>query len=312
MKDFSLFLVVLFVFLVSCADNQEGPSISPSVDLIEMEAEGGIGHIDFSSGDWSIDRVENVTGDSRIFGDIYSLQNEKINENVLLGLEGEGRLEAIWQNKGFVIVRNGQDKLEISLQENSSGEQFAFRIILTSANGQRTITVSQKASQGYEFKGIKYYVGEGDGDSLYWRVGSTLKFTVPNSQEIEIMPIGGVDVNSSFFFESDAPDAFVWLMADSVEVKLPANFQDGEIYYGQEKGTYTSYVQSGKSEYSDLKEIIAVSPGYSEFRSEFEMRHRILSYTLLLTNNRTGEDKTIEGKWVQIAPTGNYRVISVD
>ena len=102
------------------------------------------------------------------------------------------------------------------MQENSTGEQFGFRIILSSKKGERVITVSQKASQGYEFKEIIYSVGEGDGDSLYWRTGSRLKLTLTQSQEIEFTPIGGVDVINSYFFVSDASDAFVWLKTDSV------------------------------------------------------------------------------------------------
>ena len=312
MKNYSYFLFPVLFCLFSCIDNPETPDISPSVDQIDMEAEGGIQQVDFSSGDWKIERIENVKSDSRIFGDIYSLQNERVSENALLELEGEGRLEAIWPNKGFVITRNAQDKLEIVLQENSTGEPFGFRIILSSETGEPIISVSQKASQGYEFTEIEYYVGEEDGDSLFWKRGTTLKLTVPNSQEIEFTPIGGVDPSSSYLFTSEYPDAFVWIKSDSVAVKLPAHVQDGEIYYADEKGIYTEYLQSKLSEFTAFKETITVPSGYSEFRSEYEMRRRKLSYVLTLTNNRTGESKEIEGKIIQVAPTGNYTIFSED
>lgn len=235
-----------------------------------------------------------------------------INENVLLELEGVGRLEALWPNKGFVIGRIGLDKLEIRVQENSSGDPFEFRIILATENTERAITISQKASQGYQFKELDYFIGDGDGDSLYWKRGSTLKLTMVDSQEMEFTPIGGVDPLSSYLFRSDYNDAFVWIKSDSVEVKLPAHFQDGKIYYSDEKGIYTENLQSELSEYSNLMESITVPPGYSEFRSEYEMRRRILSYRLILTNNRTEEEKTIVGKIIQIAPTGNYKVVQVE
>jgi hypothetical protein len=312
MKYFSFSLFLVLVCLLSCTQDQEAPRISPSVDLIEMEAEGGVQPIEFTTGNWIIDRVENVISDTKIFGDIYSLQNERLHENVLLGLEDEGMLEAIWLDKGFTIVRNEQDKLEIRLNENSSGEQFGFRIILTSESDERVINVSQKASQGYEFKQIDYYLEEGDGDSLYWRNGTTMNFNIQTSQEIEFTPIGGIDVNSTYNFISEVPDAFVWLETDSVQVKIPVQFQDGEIYFAQEKGLYTAYVQSGKSDFSEIKETITVDPGYSEYRSEFEMRRRISSYSLLLINNRTKEEKTIRGKLVQIAPTGKFSIIKIN
>ncbi|WBL44228.1 hypothetical protein PBT90_05945 [Algoriphagus halophytocola] len=304
--------IVCSLILFSCIDNPEGPAISPSVDQIEMEAEGGIQQIDFSSAEWKIERIENVKSDSRIFGDIYSPENVRVSENVLLELEREGKLDAIWPNKGFSIVRSGQDMLEINLLENSSGEEFGFRVILSSESGESTITVSQKASQGYKFKEITYFVGDGDGDSLYWKRGTTLKLTVPNSQEIEFTPIGGIDPTSSYIFTSKSLDAFVWLKSDSVEVKLPAHFQDGQIYYAEDMGIYTEYLQSELSEFTNLKETITAPAGYSEFRSEYEMRRRILSYVLVLTNNRTGDEKEIEGKITLVAPTGNYEVISVE
>lgn len=312
MKNLFFYSSVSIVFLFSCVDNQEVPDISPSLEQIEMEAEGGVQQIDFSTADWKIERVENVNSDLRIFGNIYSLENERLSENVLLELEGEGKLDAIWPNKGFSIVRSGEDKLEITLEENSSGEEFGFRVILSSASGERTITVLQKASQGYEFKEIDYYVGEGEGDSLFWKRGSTLKLTVTNSQAIEFTPIGGVDPTNSYIFASDYADAFVWIASDSVAVKLPAHIQDDEIYYAEKKGIYTEYLQSELSEFTNLKETITVPPGYSEFRSEYEMRRRILSYVLVLTNNRTGEEKKIQGKITQVSPTGNYNVISVN
>ena len=312
MKNLLYFSIVSIFCLISCVEDPEGPKISPSLDQIEMEAEGGVQQIDFSSSEWRIERVENVKNDTRIFGDIYSPKNERVGENVLLGLEGEGKLDAIWPNKGFSIIRSGLDKLEITLLENSTGEEFGFRIILSSESGEKTITISQKASEGYEFSEINYYVGDGDGDSLYWNQGTTLKLTLPNSQEIEFAPIGGVDPSSSYLFSSEYADAFVWLKSDSVAVKLPAHFQDGKIYYAEEKGIYTEYLQSELSEFTNLKETLTVPSGYSEFRSEYEMIRRVLSYELILTNNRTGEEKEIQGKIIQVAPTGNYTVIQVE
>ena len=312
MKNFFFCILVSITCLLSCVEDPEARKILPSVNQIEMEAEGGVQQIDFSSGEWKIERIENVKSDSRIFGDIYSPENVRVGENVLLELEGEGKLDAIWPDKGFSIVRSGQDKLEIILMENSTGEEFGFRVILSSESGESTITVSQKTSHGYEFKEITYYVGDGDGDSLYWKRGTTLKLTVPNSQEIQFTPIGGVDPTSSYIFTSKSTDAFVWLKSDSVAVKLPAHIQDGQIYYAQEKGIYTQYLQSELSEFTNLKETLTVPAGYSEFSSEYEMRRRILSYVLVLTNNRTGEEKEIEGKIIQLSPTGEYKILSED
>ncbi|WP_425637880.1 hypothetical protein ACPUEN_00460 [Algoriphagus yeomjeoni] len=235
---------------------------------------------------------KNVQGDTRIFGDIFNLQDEKTGENVLLQLENEGRLEAIWPNKGFVVVRDTGNTLQIQLEENSSGEPFEFKLFLNSPKATRTIRVSQKVSQGNSFKQLKYYVGEGDDDSLYWEKGSTIKMDLPYRQEIEFTPIGGIDPTSSYLFSSDTPDAFVWLKSDSIAVRLPTHIQDQEVLLGEEEGIYTEYTLSELSDCTALKEKITVPAGTSQLRSEYEMRHRILSYSLLLTNNHTGDRKS--------------------
>ncbi|SFU20176.1 hypothetical protein SAMN04489724_0260 [Algoriphagus locisalis] len=310
MKKIFLSYLTVVCLLLSCTDQPEDPVISPSQDQIEVEAEGGVQQVEFTSQDWHIDKIENVQGDTRIFGDIFNLQDEKTGENILLQLENEGRLEAIWPNKGFVVVRDTGNTLQIQLEENSSGEPFEFRIFLSSPKATKTIRVSQKVSQGYSFKQLRYYVGEGDADSLYWKKGSSIKMDLPYSQEIEFTPIGGIDPTSSYLFSSDTPDAFVWLKSDSIAVRLPAHIQDQEVLLGEEEGIYTEYTQSEISDWTALKEKITVPAGTSQFRSEYEMRRRILSYRLLLTNNRTGDEKAIEGKLIQIAPTGDYRIIS--
>ncbi|UCS91664.1 hypothetical protein KZP23_12985 [Echinicola marina] len=299
----------LTVLIISCQEDTEMPSIAPSTDLIEMEAEGGHSVVNFPTGNWSISSIENTNGNNlRIFGDIYFSEDNEPKQNVLLELEGEGRLITNWTNKGFTINRSDSNSLEIILRENSTNKQFGFRILLTSDYSHAEITVMQKPSQGYSFKDINYAVDEGDGDSLYWKSGTTYQFNFQSQQEVEFQPIGGIDIHTSYSFDSKAPDAFVWTTSDSLRVKIPSHIQGQEIFFDTEKGLYSDHTQSRKSPYSEMRESIMVPSGYSELGKSLEMRKRTLSYTLVLTNNRTNEEKHIEGKWIEISPTGNYKV----
>ncbi len=308
MRYYTLPLLVFLSCLFSCAEEPDSPGIFPSSNFIEMEGEGGRELIRFSSGVWHIARVENLSGHARIVGDIYSLDNERINENVALQLEGVGRMEAIWRDKGLTITRNEENLLEVSLNENSTGEQFGFKIILESASGEEEITVSQKPSQGYEFAEIQFAIKEGDGDSLYWRKGTTYQFSVQSGNEVVISPLSGIDVGNSYYFTSEASDAFVWLKDDARYVKLPAQIQGENIYFSDREGLYTEYIQSYESEFASLTTTVSVPSGSSQFYTEYEVVKRVVSYTLLLTNNRTHEVKHIEGRLIQHKATGNYTV----
>jgi len=55
-------------------------------------------------------------------------------------------------------------------------------------------------------------------------------------------------------------------------------------------------------------ETVAIPSGNSEFSVEIQYRKWRVSYSIYLVNNRTKEEKVINGKWVELAPTGNYSI----
>ena len=55
-------------------------------------------------------------------------------------------------------------------------------------------------------------------------------------------------------------------------------------------------------------ETITIPAGQSAFSTEIEYRKRKVSYELRLINNRTAEEKIIEGKWIKFATTGEYSI----
>ncbi|MBI6117895.1 hypothetical protein [Salegentibacter maritimus] len=296
----------LIIGLISCSDN-ELSTIQPSTTLIEMEAEGGETEISFTNGNWQIAEVVNHNSDYSIFGNIYSQEGEMTKENSVLSLEDLGKIEALWDIKGFVITRNTPSLLEVILKENSSGEEFGFTLVLKSGEEVKEIEVFQKKSQGYRFNSIIYTLNEDDGDSLFVRKGTTYTFDVPESQEISISPYGGVDTHIQSHFKSPEDGAFIWLKNDSLMVEVPTDINQNEIYFNGEERLYSEYSSINPHGFEEMQKV-AIPKGQSAFHIEQEWRKRQVSYRLNLTNNRTGNEKIIEGKWIETAPTGEYSI----
>lgn len=310
MKLLRLFILIfLSIFFISCTsvDDRNISQIHPSTSLIQMEGEGGSKEVFFTRSDWRIAGVNNTNGDVRISGNRYSDDDELVRENYTLSLEGVGRIEAFGENKGFVITRTPFNSLNISLNENSSGEDFNFRIDLQSGDESKTITIEQKKSQGYNFKSIEYSLKQNDGDSIFIRNGTAYKFNIPSPQEFSFSPFTGIEINRKTFFKSNEKDAFVWLKNDSIKVRVPSSIHNEQIYTDKEQEVYTNLTK--KFDYiSDQMETVTIPSGKSEIYTLLQFHKRTISYTLYLINKRTGEEKTIEGKWVEIAPTGKYYI----
>lgn len=310
MKLKRLFILFLLpAYFISCNSDGEDniPQIQPSISLIQMEGEGGSIEVSFTNGDWKIAGVDNTDGDVRISGDRYSTDGEIVRENYILSMEGLGRMEATLGGKGFVITRNTTTAFNIELIENSSGEDFNFTIDLQSANESKKITVEQKKSLGYKFTSIEYELKQNDGDSLFIRNGESHKFSIPSPQEFSFSPFTGIEINRKTVFKSDVKDAFVWLKNDSNKVKVPSSIDNENIYTDKEE-VYTNVTTT--SDYkSEQSETVTIPSGKSEFHTQIQFHKRTVSYILYLTNKRTGEVKRIEGKWVEIAPTGKYDII---
>lgn len=275
--------------------------------MIQVEGEGGSTEVSFTGGDWKITGVTNTNGYVGISGDRYSIDDELTRENYTLSLERLGRMEAFGGSKGFVITRNTPTSLNIELKENSSGEDFNFTIDLQSGNESKKITVEQKKSQGYNFKSIEYALKENDGDSLFIRNGAGYKFTIPSPQEFSFSPFNGIKINRKTFFRSNEKDAFVWLKNDSIKVRVPSSIDNANVYTTGQKEVYTELTTKSPHGFEQT-DTVTIPSGESVFFTQIQFRKRTVSYTLYLTNKRTGGEKTIEGKWVEIAPTGKYDI----
>src|SRR5690606_8801603 len=101
---------------------------------------------------------------------------------------------------------------------------------------------------------------------------------------------------------------FVWLEESPVRVKIPTAINDRKIGYSGKEDLYSDLVTRSPHGFEGSMVTVAVPAGKSEVWAEVEHRMRRISYTMFLTNNRTEEQKTIEGKWVEVTPTGNYAI----
>ncbi len=303
----SILILTIIIGFVSCSNNDDVSLIQPSTTTIEMEGEGGEEEISFTGGDWYIAEIKNHNSNYSIQGDIYSQDGEMTRENSILSLEGQGRIEALWDIKGFIITRDAPSSLEILLNENGTGEEFGFTIVLKSGEEVKEIEVFQKKSQRYRFDNMEFSLEEDDGDSLFVKKGTTYRHNVQEPQELNVSPYGGVDVHKHSLFLSSEKDAFVWTEKDSIMVEVPTGIYNNELYFNGEQKLYGKYYSKSPHGFEEMIKI-TIPAGQSEFYIEQEWRKRQVSYQLSLINNRTGEEKIIEGKWIENAPTGKYSI----
>nr|WP_297169562.1 hypothetical protein [uncultured Dysgonomonas sp.] len=300
-------VLLLCSFLITACNNEDEPTIKPSVRSIEMEGEGGETDISLNTEDIKIAHVINKDGNIDIFGEVYTADG-KISKNTKLELTGLGKVESIWKDKGFCIVRNTASQLKVIVEENNTGQDFSFAIILQSGNEITEITILQKKSQGYTFDNIEYSIQKDDSDSIYTTKGSrSYTFDISSPMEISTYPF--LNLNKQSFFESNDKSAFTWYDTNRVEVKVPSGIYKNEIYYNGDKSRYSYGTDTRPSQLEEIETKISIPNGKSHFYFEIQYRKRKVSYLLTLINNRTKNKKNIEGKWVEIVPTGSYKII---
>lgn len=305
MKNLYILLTtMLFLYLCSCNDD-EIANIDPSLSQIEMEGEGGEVELSFTYPNWKIARINVGKNNLPVWGSTYFLDGSLIDEHGVLSLDSLGKMDSKLTGKGFSITRGSYTSLKVSVDENSTGEDFKFTILLKSGNESKEIEVNQKKSQGYSFKSIDY---KKDKDSRFVRSGGvSFSHDIAEPQELILQPFKLTDMyKKSMIFKSSDKDAFVW--TDSVMVDVPSDmlngelYIDGKLYVGGKKRRYTAALQESESELAECKCTVKIPKGRSSFSIDILYRKREVFYSLCLINNRTGKEKVINGKWIEEAP----------
>jgi len=302
-------LAIFFtLYLVSCTKNENVSTINPSSTMIEMEGEGGVAKIAFAGDTWEIAEIINQKGNQTISGDSYSTDGKLITKNSLLSLNELGRLNTIWEDKGFIITKTTLKFLEILLKENCTTEDFSFVIVLKAGDETKNITIKQKKSQGYKYEKIEFSKDKEDIDSIFTQNGTSYKFDIKSSQEFLFLPFSGVNCIKSSYFENTLENALAMPRKDSLKVEIPSYIRNNEIYLNGETASYSNVITVRESDIKNQTEKIVIPSGKSEFSVLVEFKKSKISYKLYLTNNRTKDRKIVVGKWIEIAPTGRFTI----
>lgn len=301
---------IFFVHLVSCIPQTDINILNEPIK-IEIAGEGGSFVVELGAGAWNILEILTKTEDHKIFGDTYTSDGKLIDQNIPLSLEGFGSLISLGSKVGFRIEQSSSGVLQIELRENASGDPYGFLIVLQNGEEIKKVYVDQKASAGYSFEGIEFYLSEGDKDSTYMRNhASMFDFDYVAAMEVQVYPFNGQGVGVNSYFDSQDPDAFIWFENDIIEIKIPTTVHDGQVYVSDMKTQYS--IPYHGPYLPDYLARITVPAGKSTFTTHVEMRKRKVSYTLKMKSRATKEIKEIHGRWTEISPTGTYEVTKLD
>ena len=307
----SVFLALFVVLWVNISCSTMADESILSVQEITFEGEGGKTDVEIGGIDWRITGVINNDGNVPIYGKVFAPDGSLLRENIPVAMEKEGRIESKWRDKGFIITRNTRDAITVEVLENSTGEPFNFSVVIQGKNKAEEISVKQKVSEGYHFAGIDYFLRETDKDSLYYRENRfSYRFDIKTPVPFSFSPYEGVDICRRSYFESEDPNAFVWLKDDSVHVNIPQTIINNTIYYSSQKNVYGVTTQNDYLKENTLMVTVNLPSGISKFHTVLEWRKRVVSYKLTLINNRTKAERTVLGKWIEVVPTGNYKIVT--
>lgn len=137
----------------------------------------------------------------------------------------------------------------------------------------------------------------------------TYTINYPMSTPFSFSPYNGPDIMKTSYFESNDPIAFSWIAKDSVLVPVPQVIDENEIYLSQDKKLYGAITRTPYIKENDDMVTLEIPGNKVNFYLEPEYRKRTVSYQLTLINNRTQDEKLIEGKWIETTPTGKFNIV---
>lgn len=334
MKNFFYLKVLSFACVfaaTSCSSSDDkGTNFINTSSDITISSLGGSEKIETSTTDFSVVSIINKDDNTTIKGNVKigseegDVQTEY--DDIALSLLSTqfGTMKAdVGEHKGFSIQRYHGKTLTLTLKPNYTLSPFKFVIVLKSGETTNEINVTQEASNRYKFKSISYSMGDGDGISApYWySVNSDIQqgsatdkdYQLPTKRFMTsfIFDNGG---DYSAAFSSDDDGAFGWPTIDdnAPDIKVPINVVDGKLVYADKT-----------IEYSDVKNkvllatpfpdeiTVKLSRGINNFRIKVEMVKLVSTYTMTITDSKTGADRQLKGKVTLIQPTGKYEITNV-
>lgn len=100
-----LMVCVLCFFTAACGkegdDPEQGLTLSGERFSLSGEGESVRVRVAAGNGEWKIVSVSARDGAQRIWGNVFDAAGNLLRDNVMLALDGPGRLESVWSDHGF-------------------------------------------------------------------------------------------------------------------------------------------------------------------------------------------------------------------
>lgn len=308
---FSIATISLFL-LYSCNNNVFVDEMNASATNLEMSGEGDSTVIEFSTSDWHILSV--YYGDEYFkdvfYGKIYDEKGNMLQKDDIPFYDfniDKGSIVHSGTKEGFTISRLQDKCLKIKLDENLTGNDFKFTILVGNSFKTIPISVIQKNSVGYTVDHITYkYIPKS-----YYKEDSWTKDTINNSGNSPLTikyPVFSEEMQN-YSFTSTENKAFSYINYDQL-VDSPIGIKDSIIQISDDKIYYNPYKQKRKINFDDIYKTMVLPVGKSQIIKIIEYEHYSAQYTLYLRSNHTKKIKSVSGIFKISAPlNSNYYII---
>ena len=309
----SIIIISLLTSLMSCNDDAFVKELDISTTELQMDGEGDSSVVTFNkSPEWGVLSVDQSNNSSinEFYGKVYD-ENGTILYNYVTfyqnPLKQKGKLVYQSSLNGFTVKRSDDKKIEISVDENLSDQDFRFTVWIGDYDKNIPIHITQVPSAGYDFDHINYSLTP---MSYYqnWEESNTNLVIYNHSDNPMTVGVSIFsDERQSFTFSSQNPKAFAFLKPD-VQVAIPDSVINDEIKISSKKTYYKDSEQKTPPPFEDVKKTITFEKGKTKITKILEYSYFNADYTLYIRNRKTGKVKSVTGTLHCKMLTGKYMV----
>jgi len=309
----NVIIISLLTSLMNCNDDVFVKELNVSATELQMDGEGDSSVVTFNKiPEWGILSVDqsNNSLNNEFYGKVYD-ENGKILSNYVTfygnPLKQKGKLVYQSSLNGFTVNRSDDKKIEISVDENLSDQDFKFTVWIGDYDKNIPIHITQEPSAGYDFDHINYSLTPMTYYQNWEESNTNLVIDNHNDNPITI----GVSIFSgekqSFTFSSQDPKAFAFLKPDT-QVTIPDSVINDEIKISNKKTYYKDSEQKTPLPFEDVKKTLTFEKGKTKVIKILEYSYFDADYTLYVRNRKTGKIKSITGTFHAKILTGKYMV----
>ncbi|HRN15901.1 MAG TPA: hypothetical protein PLF38_02455 [Xylanibacter oryzae] len=313
MKNKIIIIATISLFLFnSCNNDVFVDEMNASTTNLQMSGEGDSTVVGFSTSDWHILSV--YYGDEYykdvFYGKLYDVNGNIINNDDVPFYDfkiDKGYIIHSGTQEGFTISRTQDKCLNIKLDENLTGKDFMFTILIGNSFKTIPINVIQKASSGYTLDHITYkYKPQSYCKKEEWTV-DTINNISKSALTIEYSVFSEERQVSSFV--STDKKAFSYLNYNQL-VDIPIGIKDSILQFSNKKMYYNPHEQRKSLNFDDVYKTIVLPVGKSQILKSIEYEYFNAEYTLYIRKNDTNKIKCVSGIFKSRIPSNsNYYII---